>query len=175
VQRQASSWRHWLESFGSSLICQVSPHFHAVYLTWGATSELMTLESYGVLAARTAHPMLAELLRRLAKDERRHFAFYYNMASEHLVPRPAQKLTTWVMKHIWMPVGTGTRSDGEVDWMIHFILGDARGEQVAARIDTTLGKLPGLEWFDRVKRSRQASLGRLGALAPSLACLYSYE
>jgi len=169
VQKQASSWRYWLESFGGSLICQVSRHFHAVYLTWGATSELMTLESYGVLAARTGHPMLAELLRRLAKDERRHFAFYYNMASEHLVPRAAQKLTTCVIEHIWMPVGSGVRPDVEVDWMIQFILGDAGGEKVAARIDTTLSKLPGLGWFDRVKRSREASLERLAALAPSLS------
>ena len=76
VQEQAS-WRVWMEQMVASLICQMSKHFHAVYLTWGAISELTTLEGYQVLAGRTRNPLLAEILRRLAKDERRHFSFYY--------------------------------------------------------------------------------------------------
>ena len=71
--------------------------------------------------------MLAELLRRLAKDERRHFSFYYNMAREHLAPRAAQRLTNAVIKYFWMPVGGGVKPDSEVDWMNRFILGEARG------------------------------------------------
>jgi hypothetical protein len=55
--------------------------------------------------------------------------------------------------------------------MIQYLLGDAHGETVAARIDTTLGKLPGLGWFDRARRSRQASLERLSASAPSLSTI----
>ncbi len=168
VQKQVS-WREWIESIGSSLICQVSRHFHAVYLTWGAISELTTLEGYGILAERSRNPILADLLRRLAKDERKHFSFYYNMAREHLMPRPAQKLTTAVIKYFWMPVGGGVKPDSEVDWMNRYILGDARGEQVAARIDATIGKLPGLEWFDRMMRSRQESLVRLGTQEQALS------
>jgi len=161
VQEQAS-WRDWVEGIGASLICQISRHFHAVYLTWGAISELTTLEGYGLLAARTKHPILAELLHRLAKDERKHFSFYYNMAREHLEPRNAQRLTTAVIKYFWMPVGGGVKPDSEVDWMNRFILGDARGQEVAARIDATIGKLPGLSWFDRLSRSRVQSLSRVG-------------
>lgn len=157
VQQQAS-WRDWLEGIGASLICQISQHFHAVYLTWGAISELTTLEGYGLLASRTNHPMLAELLRRLAKDERRHFSFYYNMAREHLQARNAQRLTTLIIKHFWMPVGGGVKPDTEVHWTNRFILGDSRGGEVAARIDATIGKLPGLSWFDRLSRSRLDSL-----------------
>jgi hypothetical protein len=168
VQKEAS-WRDWIESVGSSLICQISRHFHAVYLTWGAISELTTLEGYGILAARSRHPMLAELLRRLAKDERRHFSFYYNMAREHLLPRAAQRLTTGVIKYFWMPVGGGVKSDSEVDWMNRFILGDSRGGEVAARIDATIAKLPGLAWFDRLARSREEGLNRLGRIEPALS------
>jgi hypothetical protein len=168
VQEQAS-WRDWLEGIGASLICQISRHFHAVYLTWGAISELTTLEGYGLLASRTNHPMLADLLRRLAKDERRHFSFYYNMAREHLQARNAQRLTTAVIKYFWMPVGGGVKPDSEVDWMNRFILGDARGGEVAARIDSTIGKLPGLSWFDRLSRSRLDSLSRIGVQEIPLA------
>jgi hypothetical protein len=168
VQEQAS-WRDWLEGIGASLICQISRHFHAVYLTWGAISELTTLEGYGLLASRTNHPMLADLLRRLAKDERRHFSFYYNMAREHLQARNAQRLTTAVIEYFWMPVGGGVKPDSEVDWMNRFILGDARGGEVAARIDSTIGKLPGLSWFDRLSRSRLESLSRIGVQESPLA------
>jgi hypothetical protein len=168
VQREAS-WRDWIEGIGSSLICQISRHFHAVYLTWGAISELTTLEGYGVLAQRTQHPILADLLKRLAKDERRHFSFYYNMAREHLTPRAAQRLTTAVIEYFWMPVGGGVKPNTEVDWMNRFILGDARGEIVAARIDATIGKLPGLAWFDRITQSRKDSIARIGTVELELS------
>jgi hypothetical protein len=41
----------------------------------------------------------------------------------------------------------------EVDWILSFPLGDPEGAQIAARIDRTIAKLPGLEWFDRLMRS----------------------
>jgi hypothetical protein len=159
--QKESSWRDWLENIGASFICRISRHFHAVYLTWGAIQELTTLEGYGILAARTENPILADLLQRLAKDERRHFSFYYNMAREHLYERGAQYLTTLLVKHFWMPVGGGVKPDSEVDWMNHFVLGDTRGEQIAARIDATMAKLPGLEWFDRMTLSRRDSISRM--------------
>ena len=146
---------------GSSLLCQCTRHFHAAYLTYGAISELSTLEGYGILARRTAHPILAEILRRLAKDERRHFSFYYNKAAECLQPRNAQRLTEFILRKFWMPVGGGVKSDFEVDWVLAFILGDSMGAEVASRIDATIAKLPGLGWFDRLSRSRQESLERV--------------
>ncbi len=142
----------------ASFICHFSRHFHGVYLTWGAISELTTLEGYEVLATRTRNPLLAELLRRLAKDEWRHFAFYYTKAREQLQHPAAQRLNRFVIKHFWLPVGGGVKPDGEVAWIAKFILGDAAGAAVAARIDTTIAKLPGLESFDGLSRTRMESL-----------------
>jgi hypothetical protein len=65
--------RERLEEMGASLMCHLTRHFHAAYLTWGAIQELTTLEGYGVLAARTANPLLRSILERIIKDERRHF------------------------------------------------------------------------------------------------------
>lgn len=132
-------------------------HFHGVYLTWGAISELTTLEAYGVLASRTAHPILGELLRRLAKDERRHFSFYYNKAREQLVHPHAQKLATFILKHFWLPVGAGVKPDEEVNFISRFVLGDAAGANVTERIDATIAKLPGMAWFDRLSLTRSAA------------------
>jgi Fatty acid desaturase len=91
--QKASSLTEWLKELGSSILCRFSRHFHGAYLTYGAISELSTLEGYGVLARRTRNPILAELVGRLAKDERRHFSFYYNKARLELQAKNAQRLT----------------------------------------------------------------------------------
>jgi len=156
--QKASSFTEWLKEMGSSILCRFSRHFHAAYLTYGAISELSTLEGYGVMAQRTQNPIVAEVVRRLAKDERRHFSFYYNKARLMLAPRNAQRLTNFVIRNFWLPVGGGVKSDSEVSWILSFILGDSEGEDIARRIDTTIAKLPGLEWFDCLSRSREEAL-----------------
>ena len=164
--QKATSFKEWLKDMGASLVCQMSRHFHAAYLTYGAISELSTLEGYHVLASRTANPILGELLRRLAKDERRHFSFYYNKAAEQLKARNAQRLTGWVIRNFWLPVGGGVKPEGEVDWILTYVLGDSHGAEVARRIDSTIAKLPGLDWFDRLSRSREQSLRRASTMVP---------
>jgi hypothetical protein len=156
--QKASSFTEWLKELGSSILCRFSRHFHGAYLTYGAISELSTLEGYGVLAQRTKNPILAELVRRLAKDERRHFSFYYNKARLELQARNAQRLTNFVIRNFWLPVGGGVKSDSEVSWILSFILGDPQGEEIARRIDSIIAKLPGMQWFDRLTRSRDQAL-----------------
>ena len=97
-------------------------------------------------------------MKRLAKDERRHFSFYYNKARWLLRPRGAQRLTSFIIRNFWLPVGGGVKSKGEVEWILSFILGDPEGELIAKRIDTTIAKLPGLEWFERLSASREEAL-----------------
>ncbi len=160
VQR-GTVFTEWLKDMGASLVCQFSRHFHGAYLTYGAISELSTLEGYGVLAARTQNPILADLLRRLAKDERRHFSFYYNKAKLELQQRNAQRLTTFIIKHFWLPVGGGVKPDAEVNWILNYILRGSDGKKVARRIDETIAKLPGLGWFNRLSLSREESLRRM--------------
>ena len=142
--QKASSFTEWLKELGSSILCSFSRHFHGAYLTYGAISELSTLEGYGVLAKRTQNPILAEVVRRLAKDERRHFSFYYNKARLELQARNAQRLTNFVIRHFWLPVGGGVKPDSEVSWILSFILGDPDGAEIASRIDTTISGIGNL-------------------------------
>ncbi len=158
--QQAASWGEWIKEMGSSLICRMTRHFHGAYLTYGAISELSTLEGYGILARRTQNPIVAEVMRRLAKDERRHFSFYYNKARRELEPRNAQRLTSFVIRNFWLPVGGGVKPDSEVEWILSFILGDPEGVEIARRIDETIAKLPGMQWFDRLSVSRQDAIDR---------------
>jgi hypothetical protein len=140
--QKASSFTEWLKEMGSSIPCRFSRHFHGAYLTYGAISGLSTLEGYGVLARRTQNPIVAEVVRRLAKDERRHFSFYYNKARLMLQPRNAQRLTNFVVRNFWLPVCGGVKSDSEVSWILSFILGDPEGVEIARRIDTTSARPP---------------------------------
>jgi hypothetical protein len=155
-----TAFSEWLKDMGGSFVCQMSRHFHGAYLTYGAISELSTLEGYGVLASRTRNPILAEILHRLSKDERRHFSFYYNKAKIELQARNAQRLTTFIIKHFWLPVGGGVKPDAEVDWILKYMLQGSEGEKVARRIDETIAKLPGLGWFDGLTLNRAKSLGK---------------
>lgn len=156
--QKGTAFTEWLKDIGASFVCQMSRHFHGSYLTYGAVSELSTLEGYGVLAARTQNPILAEILHRLAKDERRHFSFYYNKAKTELRGRNAQRLATFIMKRFWLPVGGGVKPDAEVNWILKYILQGPEGEVIPRRIDETIAKLPGFDWFNRLSESRADSL-----------------
>ncbi len=173
--QKATSLLEWLKELGSSVLCRFSSHFHAAYLTYGAISELSTLEGYGVLARKTRNPILAEIVRRLAKDERRHFSFYYNKARLQLRSRNAQRLTNFIIRHFWLPVGGGVKPDSEVDWILSFILGDPQGADIARRIDETIGKLPGLAWFDRLSRSREEAMRQVTTTSGASAGLLVRE
>jgi hypothetical protein len=159
--QKGTSFTEWIKDMGASMVCQFSRHFHGAYLTYGAISELSTLEGYGVLARRTRNPILAEILNRLAKDERRHFSFYYNKAKIELRERNAQRLASFIIKHFWLPVGGGVKPDAEVNWILDYILRGPDGETVARRIDEAIAKLPGLDWFHRLSECREQSIRKL--------------
>src|SRR5207244_4415787 len=72
--------------------------FSAVYLTIGAINELSTLTGYGALIRKSGHPVLKDLLSRIIKDERKHYAFYFNSAKEWLSGNArAQKIDRWML------------------------------------------------------------------------------
>jgi len=120
--------------------------FSAIYLSIGAINELSTLSGYGALIRKSQHPVLKDLLSRIIKDERRHFAFYYNSAKEWLLGnRFAQRVDRAVLDRVWVPVGQGVKNQEEVDALALYLFDDAEGEADLARIDEKIGKLPGLE------------------------------
>jgi hypothetical protein len=119
--------------------------FSAVYLTIGAINELSTLTGYGALIRKSGHPVLKDLLGRIIKDERRHFAFYYNSAREWLSGNArAQKVDRWMLDRVWVPVGQGVKKQEEVDALALYLFDDEQGEEELLELDAKIGKLPGL-------------------------------
>ena len=119
--------------------------FSAVYLSIGAINELSTLIGYGALIRKSGHPVLKDLLSRIIKDERRHYAFYFNSAKEWLTDNSrAQRVDRWMLEHIWVPVGKGVKTQEEVDALAMYLFDDEQGEAELLELDAKIGKLPGL-------------------------------
>jgi hypothetical protein len=128
--------------------------FSAVYLTIGAINELSTLTGYGALIRKSQHPVLTDLLGRIIKDERRHFAFYFNSAKEWLTDnQKAQRVDRWMLDRIWVPVGQGVKTQEEVDALALYLFDDEQGEEDLINLDTKIGKLPGLSGIKLMTRA----------------------
>jgi rubrerythrin len=136
--------------------------FVAVHMTWGAINELTTLTAYHRLIATTEHPVLVELLRRIVKDERRHFAFYRAQARVRLAESErARRVTRWALRHLWAPVGTGVRPQQETDFVAWYLFsGD--GEEALREMDATVEELPGLARLGLLTRATREAVERLG-------------
>ena len=122
-----------------------SPDFSAVHMTWGATNELTTLNAYEQIARKSEHPVLKELLGRIVKDERRHFAFYYQQAQKRLEAHPRmQKINRFLMDRAWSPVGTTVHDPLQIDEVSNYAFGDDEGRKALAAANETIAQLPGM-------------------------------
>lgn len=129
-------------------------HAGAVHMTWGALNEWTTQAGYLRLAQRAGHPVLADLLGRIARQEGRHIDFYAAQATERLADRPrAQRLTRFALDKLWRPVGSGVMPAAETRFLVrHLFTGDA-GRALVERIDRRIDRLPGLAGLRPVSRA----------------------
>jgi len=129
--------------------------FAALYLSIGACNELSTATAFGALARKCQHPVLQDLLARIQKDERRHFAFYFNSAKDWMTDSPrAQWVARVGMKYFWQVVGQGLKNQEEVDAISLYLFDDAAGKADVETIDEKMGRLPGLEGIRLMTRAR---------------------
>lgn len=157
---------HLATLVGSALV----DDFAALHMTWGAVNELTTLTGYRRLIARTQHPVLVDVLTRIIKDERRHFAFYRSQATMRLARSPkARRITRWAMDHLWAPVGTGVRPQRETDFAVGWLFGDDDGLRAAREMDETIRRMPGMEGSSLTVDARGEALRRLGRARVSAA------
>jgi len=158
---------------GIAMLSRATRHFPAVHMTFGAINEISTLIGYQALIARTdfAHersgsyrPLLTVILERIIKDERRHFAFYFNQARRRLQAPSARRLTAFLVRNFWTPVGVTVRGDPAMRRVCAFLFPGETGVGRLGAVDTAIARLPGLEWFDlgaRYARRVQADERRL--------------
>lgn len=167
--KQQSRLGRFVKKLATPVVSATSPDFAAVHMTWGAAQEYTTLHGYESLARQSGHPVLRELMSRIVKDERRHFAFYYNQAERRLTREPGmQRMTRFAMDRWWQPVGVGAMPLSESDFAGWYLFRDEEGQKALHHVDETMAKLPGMAgWSGLSKKIRQA-IGRIeGSGAPS--------
>lgn len=155
-------WNEWLEMLFAPLLSKIFYHqFPAVYLAFGAIQEMTTLRGYERLQSMTNNPALRTLCERIAKQERRHFAWYFNHARELLEQsRGARALTRKLLQFNWVPVGAGVKTPSEVKRLFSILFSGEPGRKLVSEVDNKMATLPGLEGI----RLMEPYFERTGAL-----------
>jgi hypothetical protein len=139
----------------------VGPSFGALHMTWGALNEWCTQAGYALLAARSGHATLSELLRRIMRQEGMHIDFYSSRAARFLEASPrARRLTRLALLKLWTPVGASVMPDSEVRFVITHLFSGPDGLEMARRVDRRVDHLPGLSDLHLAERA----VGRLAAI-----------
>jgi len=154
--RSRAPLAHRLQERAMAALSRVWPDFVAVHMTWGAINEMTALTAYQRLAALAGHPVLAELLSRLIRDEARHYAFYSRQAARRLEAPAARRTVRFLIDRFWAPVGSGVQPETEVRALADYLFAGPEGRAAARRIDTAIGRLPGFadarifeRWLER--------------------------
>lgn len=142
--RSEATLRQHVERRLTSWIARAWPEFIAVHMVWGAINELTALTAYRRLAAASGHPVLRDLLDRIAIDESRHFFFYFKQAEQRLERPGAARITRMLIERFWAPVGSGVQPADETRFLARHLFGGPDGLAAARKVDATIRDLPGL-------------------------------
>lgn len=148
---------------GVMLGSYVVPFFPALYLTVGAVNEMTTLTAYRQLQKRAGHPVLNQVLDRIIKQERTHFAFYRSQAERFLSQSPAARGTTrWFLDKRFKAVGESVKTAAEVDALALYLFDGDDGREAVRAIDAQVSALPGLAGINVMERVLDRALRRTG-------------
>ena len=140
-------WKDRLDPIKQSLMGGlVGMDFVAVHMAWGAANEWSANAAYLRMAEQENHPVLGELLKRIAKQETKHVAFYASQARDRLAAsKKARVIARFALKKFWAPVGSGISSDAEVAHVMGQLFGGSEGRKLIRDVDSHIAKLPGME------------------------------
>lgn len=143
-----------LEDMLQQLLARTVPErFVALWMFWGALQECLTTQAYEEVIRSTQNPVLAELFRRIAKQERRHFAYYFGQARKRLVDSPQnQRFCRFIAKHFYAPVGSGVKTDAESAEIVARLFPNDRIFEVTSYIERRMAQLPGMAGLDACTR-----------------------
>ena len=148
-------WKDRLDPIKQSVLGNVvGKDFIAVHMIWGAANEWSAVAAYNRLADLQQHPVLAELLRRIAKQEARHVAFYATQARERLAKsKKAQVIARFALKNAWGPVGSSIMKPDDVTHVMGHLFAGEEGLREIRKLDEHISRMPGLEGLTIVETS----------------------
>lgn len=143
-----------VEDFAQTMMAKIVPQkFVALWMFWGALQECLTMQAYEEVIRTTENPVLAEMMRRIAKQERRHFAYYFGQARERLArDRGAQKFCRFIAQKFYSPVGSGVKTEAESATFVANLFPGDRIVEVMSYIERRMAQLPGMAGLDACTR-----------------------
>ncbi|MCU1406909.1 MAG: ferritin-like protein [Glaciihabitans sp.] len=158
ANRLKLGWRDKLDPIKQSIYGKIAgTDFVAVHMAWGAANEYSAITAYNRMAELENDPVLAELLKRIAKQEARHVAFYTSQARDRLAAsKKSQVLARFALKNFWAPVGSSIMEREEVVHVMGHLMGGPDGRKGAKKIDAAISGLPGMQGLRIVEDSLDA-------------------
>jgi len=154
VNRKNVRFKAKFEDFAQTMIAKFMPkNFVALWMFWGALQECLTMQAYEEVIKQTENPVLAEMFKRIAKQERRHFAYYFNQARDRLENNPgAQRFCRFIARQFYAPVGSGVKTDAESAELVARLFPNDRIIEVMSYIERRMAQLPGMAGLDACTR-----------------------
>jgi len=139
-----------LEDFAQTMMAKLMPkRFVALWMFWGALQECLTTQAYEEVIRSTPNPVLAEMFRRIAKQERRHFAYYYGQARDRLVDNKRnQRFCRYIVQKFYAPVGSGVKDEAQAAALVAGLFPGKRIYEVMSYIERRMAQLPGMDGLD---------------------------
>jgi hypothetical protein len=143
-----------IEDFAQTAMAKLVPQrFVALWMFWGALQECLTMQAYEAVIRDTKNPVLAEMFRRIAKQERRHFAYYFGQARERLANNKAnQRFCRFIAQRFYSPVGSGIKTEEQIAEQMGRIFPRERLFEVMSYIERRMAQLPGMAGLDSLTR-----------------------
>ena len=130
----------------------VGKRFTATHMAFGAIHEMSTTQGYRRLANLADHPILSEILRGIIREESAHTTFYRSVARIELEKSEiSRKLSRFLIKHFWTPVGSGAKPKKESDYTIATLFsGEGGMEWIDKNVTQKIQTLPGFDGLTKV-------------------------
>lgn len=130
----------------------VGKRFTATHMAFGAIHEMSTTQGYRRLSDLADHPILSQILTGIIREESSHTTFYRSVARIELEKSEiSQKLSRFMIKHFWTPVGSGAKPANESNYTIATLFGGEGGMRwIDNNVSDKLQTLPGFEGLTKV-------------------------
>jgi hypothetical protein len=160
ANRLKLGWRDFFDPIKQGVLGKiVGKDFVAVHMSWGAANEWSAVTAYKRMAELEGDPVLGELLKRIAKQETKHVAFYVSQARERLSESVrAQKLTRTLLSKFWAPVGSSISEREDTIFVFDRLMNGEEGRKAVKQLDNHISSLPGMNNLNIFEKA----LGDLG-------------
>ena len=136
----------------TTLASLIGKRFTATHMAFGAIHEMSTTQGYRRLSELASHPILSKILTGIIREESAHTTFYRSVARIELAQSEiSQKLSRFIIKHFYTPVGGGAKSSEELNYTIATLFGGEGGMKwIDRNVSQKIQTLPGFDGLTKV-------------------------